>query len=143
MDCGGVLPIRVNPVIDAIESKTPVQSGSCLSAGPDRERKMIKKTDKSTEREKLIAVGSVAEIEVQRGTGEHQPTQREVNLMIHGWLTDMWLLTTGEELDDEGLKGKPVSHGRPLAFASDGQLRLLGSRSKTLEALRDVGIEMS
>ena len=104
---------------------------------------MIKKTRKLKERETLIAVGSMAEIEMPRGLNSQPLSQREINLMIHGWLTDMWLLTTGEDLSEEMMKGKPASHGRPLALASDGQMRLLGSRSATLEALRDVGIEMS
>ena len=107
------------------------------------EKKMIKKADKATERDQMITVASVTEPEAPREVIRHQPSQREVNLMIHGWLTDVWLLTTGEDLSEETLKGKHTSRGRPLALASDGQMRLLGSRSTTLEALRDVGIEMS
>ena len=108
---------------------------------------MIKKANKTAETEKLMAVGSVADPEMPR-EGAIRPvgqplSQREVNLMIHGWLTDMWLLTTGEEMAEENSKGKHTSHGRPLALASDGQMRLLGSRMTTLDALRDVGIEMS
>ena len=111
---------------------------------------MIKKANKTAETEKIMAVSSVVEPETPREGREDlirsvgQPlSQREVNLMIHGWLTDMWLLTTGEEMAEENSKGKHTSHGRPLALASDGQMRLLGSRMTTLDALRDVGIEMS
>ena len=72
----------------------------------------------------------------------------DLKLMIHGWLTDIWLLSTGESVPREATVtgdslGSRWSHGRPLALVSDGQMRLLGSRDVTLDALRDVGIEIS
>jgi hypothetical protein len=68
--------------------------------------------------------------------------QEKVNLIIHEWLTDMWLLTTGEEMKMEGLGGKK-HNGRPLAIVCDGQMKLMESKPSTLDALRIVGIEMS
>jgi hypothetical protein len=68
--------------------------------------------------------------------------QEKVNLVIHEWLTDMWLLTTGEEMDLESAFDKR-HNGRPLAIVCDGQMRLMESRPCTLDALRTVGIEMS
>jgi hypothetical protein len=83
----------------------------------------------------------------------------ELKLMIHGWLTDIWLLSTGEAgsreeshaahypsnpcYHESHWSGSHWSHGRPLALVSDGQMRLLSSRDVTLDALRDVGIEIS
>jgi hypothetical protein len=73
---------------------------------------------------------------------EHPQLQEKINSIIHEWLTDMWLLTTGEELSGESNRNK--SHnGRPLAVVCDGQMRLTESKPLTLDALRAVGIEMS
>ncbi len=71
----------------------------------------------------------------------HPQLQEKVNSIIHEWLTDMWLLTTGEELDDFTQNAK--HNGRPLAIVCDGQMKLTESRPQTLDALRIVGIEMS
>lgn len=107
---------------------------------------MIKKTNAITETEKLVAVNNVVEQEPIRenlGLAVELPRpQRNVNLIIHEWLTDMWLLTTGEEVEADYFFSS-THHGRPLALVCDGQMRLLGSRSITLDALREVGIEMS
>lgn len=107
---------------------------------------MIKKMDAVTETEKLVAVNNVVDQEPMRENVvlpvEPPRQQRKVNLIIHEWLTDMWLLTTGEETDFDHFFSS-THHGRPLAFVCDGQMRLLGSRSVTLDALREVGIEMS
>lgn len=108
---------------------------------------MIKKADEIVENQVMVSVGDVAELE-ERGEMVALPSDRgiaskNVNLLIHGWLTDVWLLTTGEDISDEFAGKKGFSHGRPVALASDGQIRLLGSRSMTLDAMRDVGIEMS
>ncbi|HKX27830.1 MAG TPA: hypothetical protein VJ302_09075 [Blastocatellia bacterium] len=72
---------------------------------------------------------------------EHPQQQEKVNSIIHEWLTDMWLLTTGEELAD--FSHSKSHNGRPLAVLCDGQMRLMESKPLTLEALRAVGIEMS
>jgi hypothetical protein len=68
--------------------------------------------------------------------------QQKVNSIIHEWLTDMWLLTTGEEMEVE-LSFRTKPNGRPLAIVCDGQMKLTESRPATLDALRAVGIEMS
>ena len=68
--------------------------------------------------------------------------QEKVNLIIHEWLTDMWLLTTGEEMKMDGPSSKK-HNGRPLAIVCDGQMKLMESKPSTLDALRIVGIEMS
>lgn len=112
---------------------------------------MIKKADELNEVvevENIAAIGGIAEQEVLREGSIHSVersgAKKDINLMIHGWLTDMWLLTTGEESEIELSATVQVgTHGRPLAFMSDGQMRLLGTRSSTLGSLRDLGIEMS
>jgi len=68
--------------------------------------------------------------------------QEKVNTIIHEWLTDIWLLTTGEELESN-INGSTKHSGRPLAIVCDGQMKLMESRVTTLDALRAVGIEMS
>ncbi|QQS45031.1 MAG: hypothetical protein IPM66_13745 [Acidobacteriota bacterium] len=68
--------------------------------------------------------------------------QEQVNSYIHESLTDMWLLTTGEEMEMDPFAGGRHS-GRPLAIYFGGQIRLIESRPVTLDALRAVGIEMS
>ncbi len=108
---------------------------------------MIKKSNELTETENIVSLGGLADQDLLRDGGlrpvEPVVARRNVNLMIHGWLTDIWLLTTGEECATELQVSGPSSHGRPLALLSDGQMRLLGHRTATLEAMRDVGIEMS
>ncbi len=68
--------------------------------------------------------------------------QEQVNSYIHESLTDMWLLTTGEEMEKDPFSAGRHS-GRPLAIFCGGQIRLVESRPVTLDALRAVGIEMS
>lgn len=112
---------------------------------------MIKKTG-----ELQMAVG-VEEMAAVKNTVETNPTienekcavsldrprqQEKVNSIIHEWLTDMWLLTTGEEMEVE-LSSRTKPNGRPLAIVCDGQMKLTESRPATLDALRAVGIEMS
>lgn len=108
---------------------------------------MIKKADNVKESQPMVTMNDVGELDGLREGVARTPktvqSGRNVNLLIHGWLTDVWLLTTGEDLPSETVAAKGFSHGRPLALASDGQIRLLGSRSITLDAMRDVGIEMS
>jgi hypothetical protein len=111
--------------------------------------KMIKKTGEVqliAGTEKVVAVNNSIEtsptVDNQTVPIEHPQLQERVNSIIHEWLTDMWLLTTGEELIPEHSHNK--SHnGRPLAVVCDGQMRLTESKPLTLEALRAVGIEMS
>lgn len=68
--------------------------------------------------------------------------QARVNSMIHEHLTDMWLLVTGEDLKDP-LSASKRYDGKPFAMVCEGQMRLLESRTFSLDALRAVGIEMS
>jgi hypothetical protein len=110
---------------------------------------MIKKTGDLktvTGAEELIAVNNPVEpapqIENHSIPVERPQLQEKVNFIIHEWLTDMWLLTTGEEMDKESLFNKK-HNGRPLAIVCDGQMKLMESRPCTLDALRTVGIEMS
>jgi hypothetical protein len=97
--------------------------------------------------EELIAVTqSAAEIipviENRSIPVERPYLQEKVNLIIHEWLTDMWLLTTGEDLSSEAHSSKR-HNGRPIAIVCDGQMKLMESRPSTLDALKTVGIEMS
>jgi len=110
---------------------------------------MIKKTGDITlaaGAEEVIAVNNAKENELAvetRGLSvEHPNIQEKVNLVIHEWLTDMWLLTTGEQIDADSTPNKK-HNGRPLAIVCDGQMKLTGSKPSTLDALRAVGIEMS
>jgi hypothetical protein len=73
---------------------------------------------------------------------EQPHLQEKVNHIIHEWLTDLWLLLTGEELD-EGFTSGSERDGRAFAMVCNGELHLLGSRVSALNALRSVGIEMS
>jgi hypothetical protein len=68
--------------------------------------------------------------------------QARINSLIHENLTDMWLLITGEDLNEDPLASKRFD-GKPFAMVCDGQMRLLESRPFALDALRAVGIEMS
>lgn len=109
---------------------------------------MVKKTNEmnlTTGVEEMIAVNNSTETNPPIET----PTvsiarvqQARVNSIIHEWLTDMWLLTTGEEFG-ENLSLTKKHSGRPLAIVCDGQMKLMESRPFALDALRAVGIEMS
>ncbi len=111
--------------------------------------KLMKKTreiDLAVGNQEMAAVNNPVEpnhlIDNRTVPVDHPEQQEKVNLIIHEGLTDMWLLTTGEELDaDSGLRIK--HNGRPLAIVCDGQMRLTESRPVTIDALRTVGIEMS
>lgn len=114
---------------------------------------MVKKTSElnlPSGAEELIAVNNSIETNpVVENSVVDNPTipvkrlhqEAKVNSIIHEWLTDMWLLTTGEELDEDALANKKHS-GRPLAIVCDGQMRLTESRPFAIDALRAVGIEM-
>lgn len=72
-----------------------------------------------------------------------RPQMKErINSRIHESLTDMWLLTTGEDFESEFFNIQKYN-GRPIAVFCDGQMKLMESRPLTLDALRAVGIEMS
>ncbi|MGH9839545.1 MAG: hypothetical protein ACREEM_12260 [Blastocatellia bacterium] len=110
---------------------------------------MIKKTEELktvTGAEEMIAVNNPVEvapaIENCPVPVKSPQLQEKVNLIIHEWLTDMWLLTTGEEMHLDSVLDKR-HNGRPLAIVCDGQMKLMESRPCTLDALRTVGIEMS
>lgn len=110
---------------------------------------MIKKTGDiglATAKEEVIAVNNAIEsemaIENRAMSVEHPNMQEKVNLIIHEWLTDMWLLTTGEQVDADSAANRK-HNGRPLAIVCDGQMKLTESKPSTLDALRAVGIEMS
>jgi hypothetical protein len=109
---------------------------------------MIKKTGETLAAgaEEVIAVNNAKEnelaVETRGMSVEHPNIQEKVNLVIHEWLTDMWLLTTGEQIDADSTPTKK-HNGRPLAIVCDGQMKLTGSKPSTLDALRAVGIEMS
>jgi len=110
---------------------------------------MIKKTGDialAAGTEEVIAVNSAKEnepaVENRAVSIAHPNIQEKVNLIIHEWLTDMWLLTTGEQIDTDSTPNKK-HNGRPLAVVCDGQMRLTESKLSTLDALRTVGIEMS
>ncbi len=112
------------------------------------EKEMIKKTselNKTTGNEEMIAVnntaGNTAAVESPTVSPARIQQQARVNSIIHEWLTDMWLLTTGEEFGDDLTLKK--HNGCPLAIVCDGQMRLTESRPFALDALRAVGIEMS
>ncbi len=96
--------------------------------------------------ESMVVVGGLAESDGPRESGitplNSPLAGRNVNLLIHEWLTDMWLLTTGEDFDTND-RSATGHHGKPMALVSDGQMRLLGTRVDALVALREVGIEMS
>jgi len=107
--------------------------------------KKMTETNLTMGTEEMIAVNNTAEInppiETPTVSIARVQQQAKVNSVIHEWLTDMWLLTTGEEFG-EGLSTKKQS-GRPLAIVCDGQMKLMESRPFALDALRAVGIEMS
>jgi hypothetical protein len=110
---------------------------------------MIKKTAEKAPAagtEEVMAVPNAVENEPaieKRALSVKQPNiQEKVNLIIHEWLTDMWLLTTGEQMDADSSSNKK-HNGRPLAIVCDGQMKLMESKPSTLDALRAVGIEMS
>ncbi len=110
---------------------------------------MIKKTREvklAAGTEEMVAVNNSLEANLSvdnRSVPVEQPQlQEKVNSIIHEWLTDMWLLTTGEEMNFD-LTHNKKHNGRVLAIVCDGQMRLIESRPTTLDALRAVGIEMS
>ena len=110
---------------------------------------MIKKTGElkvAAGAEELIAVNNTVEQApaIENCTLPIEPPylQEKVNLIIHEWLTDMWLLTTGDEMGSDMVSSKR-HNGRPLAIVCDGQMKLMESKPGTLDALRTVGIEMS
>lgn len=117
------------------------------------EKEMVKKTSElnmPSGAEELIAVNnnidsnSVVENQVVENPAisvKRLHQEAKVNSIIHEWLTDMWLLTTGEEFDEDAMASKKQS-GRPLAIVCDGQMRLMESRPFAIDALRAVGIEM-
>jgi hypothetical protein len=110
---------------------------------------MVKKTSETNltmGNEEMIAVNNTTElnppIETPTVSIARIQQQAKVNLVIHEWLTDMWLLTTGEDFEEDVTLTKKHS-GHPLAIVCDGQMRLMESRPFALDALRAVGIEMS
>jgi hypothetical protein len=110
---------------------------------------MIKKTGDlamAAGTEEVIAVNNAKSddlaIEDKAMSVEQPELQEKVNLVIHEWLTDMWLLTTGEHVSSDSTLQKK-HNGRPLAIVCDGQMKLTESKPSTLNALRAVGIEMS
>jgi hypothetical protein len=110
---------------------------------------MIKKTGEvtlATPTKELVAVNQSVEVDLQLDNEtvplDRPQMQQKVNTIIHEWLTDMWLLTTGEEIEADST-GSKKHNGRPLAIVCDGQMKLMESKITTLDALRSVGIEMS
>jgi hypothetical protein len=110
---------------------------------------MIKKTGEVTladSTKELVAVNQSVEADLpmdEETVSLNRPQlQQKVNTIIHEWLTDMWLLTTGEEMEID-FTGSKKHNGRPLAIVCDGQMKLMESKITTLDALRSVGIEMS
>jgi hypothetical protein len=110
---------------------------------------MIKKTREvnlAAGTEEVVAVKSSFEsnlsVDNQSVPNELPRQQEKVNSIIHEWLTDMWLLTTGEEMNLDLTLNKKYN-GRTIAIVCDGQMRLTESKPSTLDALRVVGIEMS
>ncbi|HMV50811.1 MAG TPA: hypothetical protein PLD20_04700 [Blastocatellia bacterium] len=110
---------------------------------------MVKKTSETnltTSADEIIPVNNSTEtnppVEAPTVSIGHVQQQARVNSIIHEWLTDMWLLTTGEELGNDPFSTKK-QNGRPLAIVCDGQMKLTESRPFALDALRAVGIEMS
>ena len=70
------------------------------------------------------------------------PALRErVNSIIHEGLTDMWLLLTGEDIE-ENLRVTDGRDGRAIGFLSRGQVHMLTSKPCALETLRVLGIEL-
>ena len=109
---------------------------------------MIKKTGEvtSASNKEIVAVNQSVEVNLQMENDSvplNRPQlQQKVNTIIHEWLTDIWLLTTGEEMETD-FNGSTKHNGRPLAVVCDGQMKLMESKVTTLDALRSVGIEMS
>ncbi len=130
-----------------VELKGDVLTGRILNR--EERTKMVKKmgdVSLATGNEELIAVNNAVETELtvddRALSVEHPELQEKVNLIIHEWLTDMWLLTTGEQINADAAHGRK-HNGRPLAIVCDGQMKLMESKPCTLDALRAVGIEMS
>ncbi len=66
----------------------------------------------------------------------------EVDSIIDRWFTDLWLLSTGEEVNGASTSTFERD-GQALAIICNGQMQLLTSPLSTLGVLRSVGIEMS
>src|SRR5262245_28691120 len=104
---------------------------------------MIKKTRElklAAGTEDVVAVNSIetnVPVENRPVPAEHPQLQEKVNSIIHEWLTDMWLLTTGEELGMD-LTHNKKHNGRALAIVCDGQMKLMESKPTALDALRAV-----
>lgn len=73
---------------------------------------------------------------------EQPRLQEKVDLIIHESLSDLWLMLTGEELEETGADWM-TRDGRAFAMVCPGAIHILGSRLAALRALRSVGIEMS
>jgi len=74
-------------------------------------------------------------------TGNNTIVVEKVNSLIHENLTDMWLLLTGEALQQSS-RAFAGWDGRPLAMNFGGQVRMLEGKVEALETLRVLGIEM-
>src|SRR5262245_27094674 len=109
---------------------------------------MIKKTGEvtSTSNKEIVTVNQSVEVNLQMDNDSvplNSPQlQQKVNTIIHEWLTDIWLLTTGEEMEAD-FNGSTKHNGRPLAVVCDGQMKLMESKVTTIVALREVEIELS
>jgi hypothetical protein len=110
---------------------------------------MIKKTGDialAAGTEEVIAVNNAKSndltIEDKAMSVERPNMQEKVNSVIHEWLTDIWLLTTGEQINADSTPNKK-HNGRPLAIICDGQMKLTESKPRTVNALRAIGIELS
>ena len=75
-------------------------------------------------------------------TSNERLVVERVNSLIHENLTDMWLLLTGEALQQPSRLFAEWD-GRPLAMNFGGQVRMLEGKVEALEKLRVLGIEMS
>ncbi len=74
-------------------------------------------------------------------TGNNTVVAEKVNSLIHDNLTDMWLLLSGETVDERN-RGLSTWTGHPIAMNFGGQVRMLEGRLEALEKLRVLGIEM-
>jgi hypothetical protein len=87
-------------------------------------------------------VGNTASLENKLPQTGPSQGKAEVDSIIDQWFTDLWLLSTGEEVSGASAPGLERD-GRALAMICNGQMHLLGSPLSTLSVLRSVGIEMS
>jgi len=74
-------------------------------------------------------------------TGNNTVVAEKVNSLIHENLTDMWLLLSGETIDERN-RALSTWTGHPIAMNFGGQVRMLEGRLEALEKLRVLGIEM-